>query len=308
MRSILNEENFEIWLKLLALLNLAFGLILILFPNEAASFFQFTTQPSSLFVQFSGIVCFVFAIGYFIASLWPSKHWGIIFIAFMLRLFLLLLLTKGFLASEISARGFAFIAAYLIVGVFAFVYILLDAYAQNTKEESAPKQFYELMKYVRTNDGKALLDMSQNQDVLLVFVRHFGCTFCRETVSELAKLESTIQEKKLTPVFVHMSDQAFADDFFSRYFNHPVQHISDPARALYRSLGLKRGTLGQLFGLKVVLRGFWAGVFKGHGLGGFEGDVLQLGGYFILSKGQVVFEHKTRGAADFFRPDLLPQR
>lgn len=308
MKSLFGDDTFEKYLRLLALGNFAFGLTLLLFPENSLAYLTITGATGPLFFQALGLLSMAFGVGYLIASLEPSRHYSVMATGALFRTLFLLLLLKGFVSGEIALKGFLLMSVYLLVGLGILVSILLDAYEQNTKEESAPKQFHDLLKYVRTNRGETLLELSEKNNVLLIFIRHFGCTFCRETVSEIAKLDAGIKGKNLTPVFIHMSDPDFADEFFGRYYNHPVQHISDPSRVLFRSLGLQRGTLWQLFGPKVVLRGFWAGFFKGHGLGAFEGDFLQLGGYFVLSKGQVVFEHKTRGAADFFKIELLPQR
>lgn len=308
MKSLFGDDTFEKLLKLLALGNFAFGLTLLLFPEISLEQLTITGASGPLFFQVLGLLSIAFGVGYLIASLEPARHYAVISVGSIFRGFFILLLLKAYFFNEIGLKGFVLMTLYLTVGLAFLVAILFDSYEQNTKEESAPKQFYDLIKYVRTNKGQTLLELSEQNNVLLIFIRHFGCTFCRETVSEIAKLDSGIKGKNLTPVFIHMSDPDFADEFFARYYDHPVLHVSDPSRVLFRSLGLKRGTLWQLFGPKVVFRGFWAGFFKGHGLGAFEGDFLQLGGYFVLSKGQVVFEHKTRGAADFFKIDLLPQR
>lgn len=308
MKSLLGEDTLEKWLRLIALGNFAIGLALLLFPQFLLQALEFSPPSATLLLQGLGLVSLAFGIGHLIASLEPARHYGIVAVAALVRLFLLALLLKSWAVGDLGTKGAVALSLYLSIGLIVFAYVLMKAFEENTKEESAPKQFRDLIGYVRTNQGQSLLELSEKSNVLLVFVRHFGCTFCRETVSEIAKLDTSIRGKNLVPVFVHMSDPGYADEFFSHYYDHPVLHVSDPARALFRSLGLKRGTFMQLFGPKVMVRGFWAGFFKGHGLGGFEGDFLQLGGYFVLSKGQIVFEHKTRGAADNFDFDLLPQK
>ena len=56
-----------------------------------------------------------------------------------------------------------------------------------------------------------------------------------------------------------------------------------------------------------LIRGFYAGIFKGHGLGDIEGDYLQLGGVFVLSRGQILFEKKAKSASDIFQFSTLPE-
>lgn len=308
MKSFFSDNKFANWLSLLGLANFAVGPALILFPQTLLEVLSLTHSFSPFFLEFLGVLSLTFGFGFIIASLEPARHWGIVMVAFIFDILFIPFLIKGVYFGLLGWSAFLFISFYLFISLIVFLYILVDAFYQNTREESEPKKFYDLIQYVRTNNGRTLAELSENENVLLIFIRHFGCTFCRETVSEIAKLESSIKGKKLTPVFVHMSDIEHGNEFFSRYYDHPVMHVSDPSRVLFKSLGLKRGTLMQLFGPKVVVRGFWAGFFKGHGVGGFEGDFLQLGGYFVLSKGQIVFEHKTSGAADFFQLEHLPQR
>ena len=44
---------------------------------------------------------------------------------------------------------------------------------------------------VRTEDGVSLGDLSATAPVLLIFLRHSGCTYCRQTLSDLAGEEIT---------------------------------------------------------------------------------------------------------------------
>jgi hypothetical protein len=294
MKSFFTIERIQITLKLAAIVHIVLGLLAIFYPDHTVLW------------QCIGAAVMAFGLGYFIASFEPQTHWPIILVGLLTKLCVSVIIIKGLINSTLPMNDLPVLVISDLIWIPPFCYALIFAYDTNTMDESAPKKFNDLIKYVKTNQGESLYDLSERKNVLLVFIRHFGCTFCRETVSEIAKLDASIEGKKLTTVFVHMSDPAFANEFFSRYYKHPVSHVSDPGRLLYKSLNLKRGTLSQLFGPKTWLRGLWAGLFKGHGVGAFEGDVLQLGGYFILSRGQIVFEHKSRTASDFFELELLP--
>ncbi len=158
----------------------------------------------------------------------------------------------------------------------------------------------QILKKTRTNQGDSILAMSRTKPVLLVFIRHFGCTFCRENVAEISSIEKQINQLGHSLVFVHMSDPSFGDEFFARYFDHPVVHIADPSRRIFKAFGLRRGNLRQVFGPMTWIRGLWAGLIKGHGLGEVEGDSLQLGGYFLIKDEQVVFKHYYQAASEKF--------
>ena len=50
---------------------------------------------------------------------------------------------------------------------------------------------------------------------MLVFLRHFGCTFCRETLADVARHRDAIAATGAQVAFVHMSRPAEADRWFA---------------------------------------------------------------------------------------------
>jgi peroxiredoxin len=164
----------------------------------------------------------------------------------------------------------------------------------------------DILEAIFTNEGADLHSLANDKPVLLVFLRHFGCTFCREAMSDIAKILDKIHESGLKPVIVHMSEGDIAEGFFEKYKLNGVAHISDPDLSLYEYFGLSKGTFGQLYGLKTWVRGLKAGIIDGHGgpkLKKGWGDYTQMPGLFILKNCAVKakFGHKT--ASD--RPDYM---
>ncbi len=149
--------------------------------------------------------------------------------------------------------------------------------------------------------------MADKQPVMLVFLRFFGCSFCREAISDIAKRRATLEEKGVRVVFVHMSpDPAIANKFFKKYKLFPVDHILDPEKRFYKAFGLGRGTPQQLFGLMNWIRGFQAAVIEGHGAepvyeNSELGDGFQMPGVFVLHKGETLGSYIHQYAYD--RPD-----
>ncbi|MEM7645535.1 MAG: hypothetical protein AAF203_01385, partial [Pseudomonadota bacterium] len=45
---------------------------------------------------------------------------------------------------------------------------------------------------------------SQKEGLLIIFVRHRGCTFCRESLANLSKVKTSILEKGIKPIVIHM--------------------------------------------------------------------------------------------------------
>jgi peroxiredoxin len=157
----------------------------------------------------------------------------------------------------------------------------------------------------RTNKGRTLLELSrvapQRAGLYLVFLRHAGCTFCREALHDVSKQRAKIEAAGVRIVLVHMTpDDKDAEALFKKYGLGDLQRVSDPNQSLYRAFELKRGTPGQLFGLKCFLRGIPA-MLKGHGVGRLVGDGFQMPGVFLVRDGVVVRAFRHGSAAD--RPD-----
>ncbi len=156
-----------------------------------------------------------------------------------------------------------------------------------------------------TASGESLFELSEQRPVLLVFLRHFGCSFCRESISDISKRQKKLAGEGITLVMVHMAaDEKTAVSFFKKYKLWPVQHILDPQKQLYAAFGLGRGTPQQLFGLMNWIRGFQAGVIEGHGFayhGEEMGDGFQMPGVFMLHKGKIIESFIHQNAWD--RPD-----
>ncbi len=154
-----------------------------------------------------------------------------------------------------------------------------------------------------TSIGKTVNEISVNKPVLLIFLRHFGCTFCREALAEIADKKSSIESEGVEIVFVHMSDDETAERYFKRHNLEGAIHISDPDCEFYREFGLVKGTFQQLLGFNVWIRGVEAGIKNGHGLGvgRYLGDAFQMPGVFVIRNGTVREKYIHKQASD--RPD-----
>ncbi|MCB0546898.1 MAG: redoxin domain-containing protein [Phaeodactylibacter sp.] len=161
----------------------------------------------------------------------------------------------------------------------------------------------ELLSRMVLNTGETLFEFSLGQPVLLVFLRHFGCTFCREALADISKQRSEIEEQGSRIVFVHMTSDDIAERYFNRYGLDGAIHISDPECKFYAAFGLVKGNFTQLFGLSSWIRGFSAGVVAGHGVGPQLGDGFQMPGVFVIQEGEVKSSFIHKLASD--RPDYL---
>jgi hypothetical protein len=154
----------------------------------------------------------------------------------------------------------------------------------------------------KTNRGENLGEIAQNERVMLVFLRHFGCTFCRETMSDLAARRRELEARGIRIVVVHMVSTEVADNILNLYELDGLSHISDVHQKLYQQFGLKKTTVKSLMGLPNWWRALVAGVFKGHLIGKPAGDPFQMPGIFVFHKNKILNKFTYRYVSD--RPDF----
>lgn len=156
------------------------------------------------------------------------------------------------------------------------------------------------MRQACSQDGTSLATLCEDVPVLAVFLRHFGCSFCREALADLAMARNAIEREGVRLCLVHMGSEAEAGALFRDYGLGDVPRIGDPDRALYRAFGLNRGRLRQLFSPEVLRRGVEATV-HGHGIGRLVGDGFQMPGVFLIHRGGILEAYRHESASD--RPD-----
>jgi len=161
-----------------------------------------------------------------------------------------------------------------------------------------PYSVATLLESITTDSGRRLVDLSQESPLLMVFLRHAGCTFCREALADIAQARQRIEAKGAKIVLVHMGDRAAMQELVAKHSLQDLERICDVDQILYQTFGLERGSLRQLAGAKVWWRGFMAGVVAGHGRGPASADVRQMPGVFYLDKGTIAGHFRHHSAAD----------
>ena len=158
---------------------------------------------------------------------------------------------------------------------------------------------------VTTESGTSLQALVQESPVLLVFLRHFGCSFCRQAISDVADLRGELTSRGVRPVFVHLGPPELAKVYFEYYGLSDVERVNDPGAIVYQ---LPIFALGQTNPLVQALNPrVWVGWLKGaifkHGIGKIQGDGRQMPGIFFLKDGRIVRRFIYKTIAD--EPDYL---
>jgi hypothetical protein len=288
-------------LRLAAIYNLLWGAWVILFPNHLFDWTGIARPNYPGIWQCVGMIVGVYGVGYWFAASDFRRHWPIVLVGFLGKVFGPI----GFIQSAITGAlpwswGATILTNDLIWWV-PFGAMLYLAFKDNTDPKRRSEQVWSLdeaNQRALSSNGQGLASMSRDRDVLVVFLRHAGCTFCRETLDELSKRREEWTLKKIQPVVVHMGSPDEGNAMMARWGLSDVPHISDPECRLFQAYQLPRGTFSQLFGLRVWIEGFRAAILKGYGFGKLVGDGFQMSGAYLIRDGRIVSAAPSRDAAD----------
>ena len=280
--------------------NLAWGAVVVVFP---LGLFRIAGLQPPLYPsiwQCVGMIVGVYGVGYLAASRDPTRHWPIVLVGLLGKV----LGPIGFVwAAQRGELPWSFgwtIVTNDLVWWWPFAAILWAA-ARSAGAPSTPEVSLEhALEAARDQHGVGLREHSEARPVLVLFIRHAGCTFCKQALADLAAARADVEARGMGLAVAHMSDEAHAAALLGRYGLADLPRFADPQRDLYRAMGLQRGSLGQLFGPRVWARGI-AATLGGHLAGKLDGDGFQLGGVFVVHRGRVVAAHRNTDAAD--RPD-----
>lgn len=287
-----------------ALYNVLWGAWVVLSPEMAFRLAGIAVPNYIELWQCIGMMTAVYGIAYSIAAGNPLMHWPVVLAGLAGKVLGPIGFVDGALAGRLPWIAGVTILTNDVVWWIPFSLILYKVYQEKlAKDRAASPEIERIAMRSKTQYGLSIAELSQLSPVLLVFLRHAGCTFCREALADLAAQRKAIEETGTRMVLVHMGSEKHGQSFFRKYGLQNVARVSDPARTVYRAFGLGRGSFLKLFGPKVWIRGFQAGVLKRHGLGRLVGDGFQMPGVFVLFHGTVLRSYRHQSAAD--RPDYL---
>jgi peroxiredoxin len=151
---------------------------------------------------------------------------------------------------------------------------------------------------VKDEDGSdvRLGDLWAKRPLVLAFVRHFGCVFCREHVKELKEQAGRIDVAGADLVVVGSGAPNFIRGFRDATgFTGRV--LADATGAAFEAAGMHRSVLSTLNPVSAV-KGL-ASLLRGNKYGGVQGDNYQQGGTLvIIPPGEIVYEYRSRYAGD----------
>jgi peroxiredoxin len=152
----------------------------------------------------------------------------------------------------------------------------------------------------------SLRDQLGDETVLLIFLRFFGCIFCRETTADLRALSEDRPDFP-TVIFVSEAKRIEIQAFVRRYWPQ-AKTISDPQGVLYSAFGVGKSLLKSFS--PSVFRASSRALDKGNERGPVDGNIFRMPGAFLVHEGDVVWSHEYRHSGEL--PDFahlpLPPR
>lgn len=169
--------------------------------------------------------------------------------------------------------------------------------------KSLPESVRLLMAHVGGSDRHSLLELMAGSPVLVVFLRHLGCVFCRQTLADLRASRPVLESMGVRLALVHMASDRQAELVFRMYGLDNVPRFSDTDRTLYQAMGMRRASMRELMSTELFKRGLEACVRDRHAMGVPRGDPMQMPGAFVLERGFVLASFVHEHPWD--RPDYL---
>ncbi|MBX3438930.1 MAG: redoxin domain-containing protein [Planctomycetaceae bacterium] len=288
-----------LWLA--GIYNLVWGLSVVAFPQATLAWIGLSAAGPPAIWQCLGMVIGVYGIGYLIAASDPFRHWPIVLVGLLGKILGPLGFAANLLSGALPASMGRMILLNDVIWWIPFGGILWGALRFHQGQKSihaAAGSEDDPVRELTGTTGQSLYELSTERPLLVVFLRHTGCTFCREALADLQRERASIEETGTGIALVHLGDENFAATFFASYGLDDVPRYSDPTCRLYRQFGLELGRFRQLFGLSVLQRGLKAAFIERHGLGVVRGNPFQMPGAFVLRRGKIVGGYRHEAASD----------
>lgn len=299
-----NMYQVQPWMKTVltvaGVYNLVWGLLAVVAPQAILGWLGVDASAvTAALWQCIGMIVGVYGVGYLIAAADPYRHWPITLVGLLGKLFGPIgFAMAAFQGTLPVSMGWTILTNDLIWWL-PFSMILWGALRYYHAVESAhdSPESDDPLRELTTADGQMLDELADYQPQLVVFLRHAGCTFCREALADISQQRQQIEAAGCGIVLVHLGE-GDSDEFFAQYQMGDVPRINDPALRLYRQFGLDLGGFSQLFGIRVWLRGLIAGLLAGHGRGPIQGNSFQMPGVYLYHQGQIVAGFRHERASD----------
>jgi peroxiredoxin len=177
------------------------------------------------------------------------------------------------------------------------------------RQQTHPPSDASVLEDVVLNDYEGhpvrLGDLWSERPAVLVFVRHFGCVFCRQMAVDIHRHRHRFEEADVELAVIGFGTAEYAREF-RRMQNVDLRLLVDPDRKVYELVGAKVATLNELIGPRQILRGLRATIMsrlKQGSIAVHQGKILdhaaQLGGVLVIAPdGSVRYAYLSEESGD----------
>ena len=205
----------------------------------------------------------------------------------------------GFITSPLPLSFGILILFNDLVWWIPFARILLRAGRRaNLTESPGEVRFHEVVSSAESVRGRTMTELSWRQPTLFIFLRHFGCEFCRETLSSLNEHRRQIESLGLSIAIVHMGEEPVGANHLEKYGLQSLEVFSDPSCNLYRACNIGRASYKDLLTWRTLRKLVSRILAQPFRLGKIEGDAFRLSGAIVIHQGKVVGEVRPRVPSD----------
>ena len=289
-----NSDWMKATLLISGIYGILWGLSVVIFPNFWFSLSGLELPKYLQLWQAYGLFTACLGLGYVIAYSNPLRHWPLVLIGLITKIIIPFAATYYYFFGNLTGEAFRMSFINDVLWWIPFSLILYNAYIHEYLLDQelidhTEHKLDDILSWYVTSKGETLLELSNKQPIMLVFLRFFGCPFCRETLLEIQKRKDIIKSKGVKVVVVHQLPNGEAKPHFDKFQLSEVEDVSDPELMLYKGFRLKRGFISQIFGLKDLFRLIFKGVIFKTGASTYKDeDPFQMPGVFIIHGGKLL--------------------
>jgi len=237
--------------------NLLWGAFAVIFPNALFDWLSMERPNYPQFWQCIGMIVGVYGLGYVIAAFDPIRHWPIVFVGFLGKIFGPLGMAQALWTGALPWAFAINCVTNDLIWWIPFGLILKFALGQHLAEPGArePADEASLLNEALTNQGETLAGMSHRQTLLVVFLRtqvaHFAAR--RWQISRKDGRRSSAREALWCSSTWETKRRSMSSQGATGWRMCPPSRIQRGDFTLV--WGLRRGRWWQLLGPRVWWRG-----------------------------------------------------
>lgn len=302
-------KKIRLSLSALFLYYTIFGVALLLLPSSQFPLIGLESSAAAWPLRLTAVMVGAFGVGILLPIQSPLKHWVITALItagqIVMPVTTVLLIAAGDLPARVGIP-MAFVDLLFLIPALLAIKGTIDLHAAHQatvpsfeKERDTSLAIAPLLSAVPDGSSRSIEELSHEGPVLILLLRHLGCTFCRETLSKLKDNLPKLTEHYRSIVVISMSPLEEMIPLRKQYQLPDTLLLSDPERKFYRALQIPVGSFSQTLGWKTFKRGLFSGLLFRHGIGTVRADPFQLPGSAVIERGAVVW---SRAAADASEP------